>query len=111
MIDSLKKIWQIIQKNETSPFVCELGYGNSNDGYWKDKDMIEQLEDCVDVLKCIYPQFDFIFLFEHSNGHNCLQPNSLSIHKINIQHAGNQPKMRDAFITANLLGPYHNNQS
>ena len=46
--------------------------------------MIEQLEDCVD---------------------------GLSINKINIQHAGDQPKMRDAFITADLLGPHHSNQS
>jgi hypothetical protein len=28
-----------------------------------------QFEDCVDCLKVIYPQFDFVVLFDHSQGH------------------------------------------
>jgi hypothetical protein len=29
-----------------------------------------QLEDCVDVLQHIYPQYDYLFLFDHSSGHD-----------------------------------------
>jgi len=32
--------------------------------------MALQLEDCVDVLKVLYPQFDFLFLFDHSCWHD-----------------------------------------
>ena len=58
---ALKKYGMSSKKNETSPFVRELEYGNSNDGYWKYEDMIEQLEDCVDVLKCMFPNLILFF--------------------------------------------------
>ena len=61
------------KKKETltsTPFVRYLEYGANNDGYWKYENMIMQLEDCVDILQYIYPQFGLIFLFDHSNGHN-----------------------------------------
>lgn len=31
--------------------------------------MAIQFKDCVDCLKVIFPQFDFAFLFDHSQGH------------------------------------------
>jgi hypothetical protein len=61
-----------------SPFVFEFDYGASNGGYWNYDRMVIQLEDCIDVLKCLYPQYDILFLFDHSCGHDKQQPNGLN---------------------------------
>jgi len=39
--------------------------------------MVLQLEDCVDALKTMYPKFDFLFLFDHSCGHDKQRPDGL----------------------------------
>ena len=71
--------------------------------------MVLQFEDCVDILQYMYPDFDFIFLFDHSNGHDRMQPNGLNINKIGIRFGGKQPHMRHTLIRSpNQLGPYHN---
>ena len=67
-----------------------------------------QFKDCIDVFNVLFPNFDFIFLFDHSNGHNNMQPNSLNANKISICFDGKQPHMRDAVIDSpRLLGPFH----
>ena len=92
----------------STPFVRELEYGKNRDGYWNYDRMLLQFEDIIDVLKVIYPDFNFIFLFDHSNGHNRMQPNSLNVNKISIRYGGKQPHMRDAVIDdPSLLGPFH----
>ena len=90
-----------------SPFVRELQYGQNKDGYWNYEQMMTQLEDCVDALQTMYPEFDHVFLFNHSNGHDRLQPDGLSINKIGIRFGGTQPMMRSSKITKDLLGPFH----
>ena len=52
-----------------SPFVVYFELGANNEGYWTYNHMAIQFEDCVDCLEVIYPQFDFAFLFDHSQGH------------------------------------------
>ena len=94
-----------------SPFIRELEYGSGHEGYWTYEHMCLQLEDCIDVLKVTHPQFDVIFLLDHSNGHDRLQPNGLSLSKINIKHAGCQPRMRDATLYPTLFGPFHSSIS
>ena len=91
-----------------SPFVRELDYGINYDGYWTYKSMVLQLVDCIDVLNVTHPHFDFLFIFDHSNGHDRLQPNGLSLSKINILHGGKQPQMRSSELSTEHFGPYHN---
>ena len=69
--------------------------------------MVLQLEDCIDFLKCLYPEIDVMFLFDHSNGHDCLQPNGLSINKVRKNFGWKQPKLRSSNLTLNEFGPYH----
>ena len=71
--------------------------------------MVLQLEDCIDCLKSLFPEYDIIFLFDHSNGHDCLQPDGLSITKICKNFGGKQPKMRDTQLTRDCFGPFHDN--
>ena len=65
--DAMKK------KLTSTPFVQELEYDQNKEGYWTYDRIILQLEDCIDVLNVLFPYFDFIFLFDHSNGHDRLQ--------------------------------------
>ena len=52
-----------------SPLVSYLLIGAANEGYWNSFRMALQFEDVVDCLKVLYPQFDIVFLFDHSQGH------------------------------------------
>ena len=44
-----------------SPFVYELEYGENKEGYWNYENMVLQLEDCIDCLKCLYPDHEYLF--------------------------------------------------
>ena len=50
--------------------LSQFEYGAAGEGYWSYQHMVLQLGDCVDVLKMIFPQHDFLFLFDHSCGHD-----------------------------------------
>ena len=65
-----------------SPFVRTLEYGANAGGYWTYDRMVLQLEDCIDIMKVLYPQFDCVFLFDHSNGHDRMKPDGLSTKKL-----------------------------
>jgi hypothetical protein len=61
--------------------------------------MILQLEDCLDVLKTLHPQYDFLFLFDHSCGHDKQQPNGLNAENMSNNYVGRQS-------VNGHLGPY-----
>jgi hypothetical protein len=91
-----------------SPFVFEFDYGASNEGYWNYDRMVIQLEDCIDVLKCLYPQYDILFLFDHSCGHDKQQPNELNAENMLKSYGGQQSFLRSTVIQQEnrYLGPY-----
>ncbi len=39
----------------SSPFIVEFEYGANLEGYWSYDHMVLQMEDCIDVLKLLYP--------------------------------------------------------
>ena len=53
------------------PFTEEFFYGANKEGYWSYEHLTVQLEDCMDVLKALYPvsEYEFQFLVDHSCGH------------------------------------------
>ena len=55
--------------------------------------MVIQLEDCIDVLKERFPDFDFDFvvLVDHSISHDRLQPDGLNMNKILVRYGDKQP--------------------
>ena len=61
-----------------APFVVEFEYGANKQGYWDYDHMIMQFEDCIDVVKILHPDFEFIFLFDHSCRHNRQRPDGSS---------------------------------
>jgi hypothetical protein len=81
-----------------SPFTRKLEYGVNGEGYWTYESMMLQVEDVVDCLKVVYPSYEFVMLFDHSNGHDRMQPNGLNSGKIRKFFGGKQPCMRDSIL-------------
>ena len=91
-----------------SQFVVEFEYGASNQGYWDYNHMVLQLEDCIDCLQALHgDKYDFMFLFDHSSGHDKQRPNGLSVTQMIKHYGGSQPEMRDSKMTTeDHFGPY-----
>ena len=89
-----------------SPFVRYLGYGAEKDGYWNYEHMVVQLEDCIDCVKHLYPQFDFVFELDQSSGHARERPDGLSTTngELNFGWGGAQRKMRDTMLGTEDVG-------
>ena len=51
-----------------SPFVKYLFIGANNEGSWNSFHMSLQFEDVVDCLQVLYPEYDFVFVFDHKSG-------------------------------------------
>jgi hypothetical protein len=49
-----------------SPFMKEFEYGASNEGYWCNEHMVLQFKDVIDCLMVLFPQYDYLFMFDHS---------------------------------------------
>ena len=67
-----------------SPFVRYLAYGSSKDGCWIYRHMILQIEDCIDCLRIIYPQYNYEFEIDHPPGHNTERINGFSANAMNL---------------------------
>jgi hypothetical protein len=92
----------------SSPFVLEFEYGANAEGYWVYEHMVLQLEDCVDCLKVLCPEIDFLFMLDHSCGHDRQREDGLNVENMNKSYGGNKPKLRDTYIAQEkgFLGPY-----
>ena len=72
-----------------NPFVGEFEYGALNDCYWNYEHMVLQLKD----LKYMYPKYDFLFLFDHSCGHNKQREDGLNIENMSKSYGGKQKSL------------------
>jgi hypothetical protein len=70
--------------------------------------MVLQLEDCVDLMMHLYPEYDYLLLFDHSSGNNKQREDGLNVKKKTRSFGGMQRKMRDTVIKRErgYLGPY-----
>ena len=76
-----------------SPFVLEFEYGISGESYWSYQHMVLQVEYCVDVLNTIYPQHDFLCLFDHFCGHDKQREDGLNAENMSKYYGGKQAKL------------------
>jgi len=81
-----------------NPFVAEFEYGANYEGYWCYEHMVLQLEDCVDCLKVISSPFEFLFMFDHSCGHDHQREDGLNVENMSINFGGKQTFMHDTLI-------------
>jgi hypothetical protein len=94
----------------SNPFVTEFEYGVSGQGYWDYNHMVLQMEDCIDVLHMLHglDRYDYMFLYDHSSGHDKQQPDGLSVTRMTKYFGGVQAKMRDTTLDVEeLFGTYH----
>jgi hypothetical protein len=91
-----------------SPFVKYLFIGENNEGYWNSCHTSLQFEDVVDCFKVLYPKFDLVFMFDHSQGHARQREHSLNAQQMSKSYRRAHPGMRDTVIMANkgYLGPH-----
>ena len=70
--------------------------------------MVLQLDDCVDGLKCLHPEFDYLFLFDHSCGHDRQREDGLNVENMSKSFGGKQSNLRDTLIKeeAGYLGTF-----
>ena len=72
--------------------------GAQGEGYWNYDAMSVQFEDCIDCIKVLYPQYESIFLFDHSYGHDKKRLDGLNVGPMGKSYGGSQPKMRNSTI-------------
>ena len=74
--------------------------------------MVLQLEDCADVVKTLYPQFQFLFLFDHSCGHDRARDDALNVRNMNRGFGVSQPAMHESVIqkAKGYLGPHEHDK-
>ena len=93
-----------------SPFVLtfEYGYGARKEGYWNYDHMCLQFEDCVDTIQALYPDYDSVWIFDHSCGHDRGREDGLSVGNMKINWGGKQSRVRDTEIKEEVgyLGPH-----
>ncbi len=65
-----------------SAIIKEFEYGVNNQGYWCYEQMVLYFEDVVDCLKVTYPQYDYLFIFDHFYGHAKQRENGLNVQQM-----------------------------
>jgi hypothetical protein len=95
------------QPLETSPFIVHFEYGTNVEGYWTYNHMVMQFEDCVDMLTVLYPENEYMFLFNHNCGHDRKRPGGLCVNSMRKEFGGKQLVIRESKIeSAEYLGQF-----
>jgi hypothetical protein len=91
-------------KDSYDPCLAFFRTGVQHEGYWNSSHAKLQLEDVVDALTTIFPQFDLVFLFDQSSGHTKMRIDSLHMRNMNVSHGGSVGMMHDTIIQE--VGPH-----
>ena len=78
--------------------------GVHHEGYWNSSHTKLQIEDVVDAVKTVFPQFDFVFLFDQSSGHTKMRSDGLHMQNMNVSHGGAVGMMHDTVL--HEVGPH-----
>ena len=53
--------------------------GKNSDGYWKNSDLIDQVENrVIPIFKILHPEADALLMFENSHNHHAFSPDALN---------------------------------
>lgn len=90
-----------------NPFVRYLQIGKYKEGYWSSAHMAIQFENVIDCCVALYGEtYDFLFLFDHSCGHDRKPTGALDAKVLNVGYGGSQPTLNPSLIVqaAGYLG-------
>jgi hypothetical protein len=56
----------------------------------------------------LFPQYDYLFMFDHSCGHDKQREDGMNVQRMSKLYVGKQPKMQDTVIIykKGFLGPF-----
>ena len=77
------------EKLTSDPCLQFFHSGANFEGYWNSSHTKLQLEDTMNVLTEVYPDHDFLFLFDQSSGHTKMREDGLDINKMNVAYTAN----------------------
>jgi hypothetical protein len=74
--------------------------GKNGDGYWKNVDLVRQLElRAIPIFKILHPNCIGLFIFDNSQNHHALAPDALRASVLNLKDGGkNVVPQRDGFF-------------
>ena len=82
-----------------NPFVRYLQIGKYKEGYWSSAHMAIQFENVIDCCVALYGEtYDFLFLFDHSCGHDRKPTGALDAKVLNVGYGGSQPTLNPSLI-------------
>ncbi|KAG8909932.1 hypothetical protein FRC01_006638 [Tulasnella sp. 417] len=70
----------------------------TGDSYWNMEQMTAQLKTVLQMLKALYPNKKYVFIFDNSSAHNSLARDALTVTKMNVNPSGKQAHMHDTVI-------------
>ena len=70
--------------------------------------MVLQVDDCANVLKVNFPEIDFLFMLDHSCGHDKHREDGLNAENMSKSFGGKESRLRDMTIKqeTGYLGPH-----
>ncbi len=68
----------------------EFEYRTNNKGYWSYVHMVLQMEDCLDVMRVLHPQYEVLLLFDYSCGHTPQREYRLNVENMSMSYGGKQ---------------------
>ena len=97
--DALLVCGDIKKKDLTdNPCLHFFRSGINHDEYWNGSHSKMQLEDVVDCLSHIFPNFDFVFLFDQSSGNTKICSDGPNVSNMNILYGGVANMMWDTTV-------------
>ena len=83
---------------DDNPFLRLLEFGANKDGYWNGSHFNIQVENMIDCLEVMYPDFDHIILADQSSGHTRKRIGGCDITKMNTGYGGVQPPITNSVV-------------
>lgn len=62
--------------------------GKSRQGYWCNKDLVQQFANVIPIFKDLHPDCDLVFAFDNSQNHHAMADNALVASRLNLSDGG-----------------------
>ena len=81
-----------LSDGELKSYSC-ITPGANNDGYWTNKDLVEQFEKVVPLFRKVHPYAKLCFFFDNSQNHHARAPDALCASNLNLSDGGKNARL------------------
>ncbi len=86
-------------QNESHSSYKVIKPGANYDGYWTNKDLVDQLREVIPLFSSMHEGCQLIFAFDNSQNHHAKAPDALNVNMLVLKDKGkNVPQMRSSLI-------------